>query len=107
VVRESVFALVICVNNMEDAFKILDIARKLSMDIPIFVRAHDDALIDNFLDANADEVISETREVGEMITTKLLLLFNKSPNEIYEHIKKTHGKRSHFLDIFINKDPDI
>ena len=80
-------ALVICLDNPNSTLKTLLAARSITQDIPVLVRARDDSLLEKLIDAGADDVITEKLETGIMMTTQLLLLLKKSPEEVYEHIK--------------------
>lgn len=80
-------ALVICLDNSNAILKTLHAARSLSKEIPVIVRARDDASAVKLREAGADEVIIEKLETGFMMASQLLLLLDKSPDEVYEQIR--------------------
>jgi CPA2 family monovalent cation:H+ antiporter-2 len=90
---ERAKALVICVDDESVALKILRAARHISSNILVLLRARDEGSLDKFIDAGADEIITEKMETGTMLITQLLLLLNKSPEEVYEEIKIIRSKR--------------
>ena len=86
-------AVVICVDNMNVALKILHAARHGTKTIPVLMRARDESSLDMFLDAGADEVIPETLEAGITMVTQLLLLLGRPPEEVYAHVKSFRERR--------------
>ena len=95
-------ALVICLDNANSTLKTLVSARSISEDIIILVRTRDDSSVDKLLDAGADEVITEKLETGIMMTTELLLLLKKSPEEVYEYVKKLRSEHYPLLKKIIS-----
>lgn len=80
-------ALVICLDNPEHTFKTLLAARSITREIPVLVRGRDESMVEKFHDAGADEVITEKLETGIMMTTRLLLLLKKAPDEVYKFVE--------------------
>jgi monovalent cation:H+ antiporter-2, CPA2 family len=99
-------ALVICVDNMNVAMKILYAARQKLRDVPVLIRARDESSVEKFIDAGADEVIPETLEAGIMMVTQLLLLLGKTPEEVYEHIGIFRSRRYPLLKNLPDKKTD-
>ncbi len=104
---ENAKALVICVDDSQAALNILRTARRLSQDIPMLVRTSDESMMEQLLDAGANEIIPETLEAGTMMITQLLLLLNKPVDEVYEQIKMFRSKRYPILDKFYRGDKNI
>lgn len=90
-------ALAICLDNPNSALKALLAARSVTKDIPVLVRARDDSILDKLRNAGANEVITEKLETGIMMAMHLLLLLNKSPQEVYEHIRIIRDEHQPFL----------
>jgi len=104
---ERAKALVICVDDENVALKILHAARHISSDIPVLLRARDESSLDKFIDAGADEIITEKLEIGTMLITQLLLLLNKSPDEVYEEIKIIRSKRYPLLKSIYDENKNV
>ena len=72
-------------------------ARSLRADLPILVRARDDAHLDELLDAGATEVIPETLEASLMLANQLMLLLEVPGNKVDEKINAVRGDRYRLL----------
>lgn len=86
-------ALVISFDEPRETLHILHHARALRRDLPILVRARDDANLQRFLDAGATEVVPETLEASLMLATQLLLLLNVPADRITDAIESIRQRR--------------
>ncbi len=90
-------ALVISIDDVRGGLKILHAARSLRKDLPILVRARDDANLDELLDAGATEVIPETLEASLTLATQLMLLLEVPRSEISNKINAVREDRYQLL----------
>ena len=90
-------ALVISIDDVPAGLKILHGARSLRADLPILVRARDDAHLDELLDAGATEVIPETLEASLMLANQLMFLLEVPGNKVDEKINAVRGDRYRLL----------
>ena len=91
-------ALVISFDDARKTLHILQVARSLRKDIPILVRARDDANLHQFLRAGATEVVPETLEASLMLATQLLLLLEVSPEKIADCTQAVRQGRYQLLN---------
>ncbi len=90
---EHAGALVISLNDVETALKILHKARLLAPDIPILVRTDDDSELERLQAAGATEVIPETMEASLMLSSHLLLMLNVPVSRVFQRIRKARKNR--------------
>ena len=86
-------ALVISFDDAHKTLNILQVARSLRKDIPILVRARDDANLHQFLRAGATEVVPETLEASLMLATQLLLLLDIPAEKIADCTRAVRRNR--------------
>ena len=95
---ERAKTLVISFDDARKTLNVLHVARSLRKDIPILVRARDDANLHQFLRAGATEVIPETLEASLMLATQLLLLLEVSPEKIADCTRAVREGRYQILN---------
>jgi CPA2 family monovalent cation:H+ antiporter-2 len=74
--------LVISLDDLSAARKILVHARALRPGLPILVRARDESTVEELTAAGATEVVAETLEAGLMIAAQVLLLAGVAPARV-------------------------
>lgn len=96
-------ALVISFSDESSAFKILHNARSRRSDLPILVRAHDDASLERLLDAGATEVIPETLEASLMLAVQLLLLLEVPLGRVLRRMRAVRSDHYQLLRVFFRR----
>lgn len=94
---EKARVLVVTFADIHGALKILPLVRRLRPDIPLLVRARDDAHLERLLAAGATEVIPETFEASVMIASHLLYLLGVSVTRIVRRVQDVHEQRFQML----------
>ncbi len=94
---EKARVLVITFADVHGALKILPLVRRLRPDIPLLVRARNDAHLDRLLAAGATEVIPETFEASVMIASHLLYLLGVPVTRIVRRVQIVHEQRFQML----------
>ncbi len=89
--------LVVTFADIHGALKILPLVRRLRPDIPLLVRARNDAHLDRLLAAGATEVIPETFEASVMIASHLLYLLGVPVSTIVRRVQDVHEQRFQML----------
>jgi CPA2 family monovalent cation:H+ antiporter-2 len=87
-------ALVVTFDHLPSALKVVHEARRLTSEVPIVVRAADDAALNRLLDVGATEVISEVLEASVMLATRLLLLMKTPVDEVARRMQAIRADRS-------------
>lgn len=93
----SAAALVISVDDVKVALKILGQVRQISRDLPILVRSPDDSNLDLLQSAGATEVIPETLESSLMLSSHLLLILRIPVSRILSKIQEIRRSRYELL----------
>lgn len=91
-------AIIICLDNPISTLNALSASRKVAKEVPVIVRARDGSDLDKLLEAGADEVITEKLETGIMMSTRLLLLLNRSPEKVFEYIKSFRDQQERLFN---------
>jgi monovalent cation:H+ antiporter-2, CPA2 family len=87
-------ALVVTFDHLPSALKVVHEARRLTPEVPIVVRAADDAALNRLRDAGATEVISEALEASVMLANRLLLVMKTPDDEIARRMRAIRADRS-------------
>ena len=90
-------ALVVCVDDVQTAFKILQQARPAHPSLPILVRTRDDQQLQKLLDAGATEVIPEALEASLMMASHLLLMLDINPSRVIHVVRQAQTGRYRML----------
>jgi len=90
-------AIVISLDDVSAARKILHKVRHIDTDIPILVRAADDNDLERLQNAGATEVIPETMEASLMIASHLLLLLEVPVSRVFRKIRDIRNNRYELL----------
>lgn len=99
-------ALVITFDDVRGALKILYRVRAERGELPVLVRARDDATLEQLLDAGATEGVPETLEASLMLAFQLLLLLEVSVGAVTRRMQAVRSTRYQLLrDVF--QEPDI
>lgn len=96
-------ALLISFNDERSALKTLHYVRSRRPDLPVLVRARDDASLERLLDAGATEVVPETLEASLMLAIELLLLLQVPLRQVVKRIRTVHNDRYHLLRVFFRR----
>ena len=94
--------LVISFNSYACAVKILESVKQVRPDLPILVRASDDANLDSLIQAGATEVIPEVFEAGLMLSSHTLALCGISVSQALKVTRKIRGDRYSLLRGFVS-----
>ncbi len=98
-------ALVISLNDIDTAIKILHKVRAINSEIPILVRAADDTKLKVLQDAGATEVVPETLEASLMLSSHLLITLNIPPMMVFARIRQIRRERYALLrQLFAGED---
>lgn len=98
-------ALVVSFGDMPATFKILEHVRRLRPDLPVLVRARDDAELERLLEAGATEVVPETLEASLMLATQLLLLLDVPVSGVVRRVRDVRSDRYSLLrGVFLGQE---
>ena len=86
-------ALLVCIDDVTSAIKILQQVRQSYKNIPILVRARDDVHLERLQEHGATEVIPETLEASLMIATHLLLLMKVPVSRVLRNVRSMRSDR--------------
>ncbi len=86
-------ALVISLDDVESALKILHTVRLLNRDIPILVRTRDDSHLIRLQEAGATEVVPETLEASLILSSHLLLTLKVPMPMVYSMVSQIRKGR--------------
>jgi len=90
-------AIVITLDDISAAFKILNNVRRENSEIPIIVRAADDSYLTDLQKAGATEVIPETLEASLMLSSSLLLKLKVPMPMVYSMVHQI--RRDHYSSL--------
>lgn len=100
-------AIIITYNDHLMALKTLRTVRQLNKDIPVLVRTQDDAHLQEFLDAGANEVVPDIFESSIMLSSHLLLMLGYPPSQILRETRQVRQGRYKMLANFYAGETDI
>jgi CPA2 family monovalent cation:H+ antiporter-2 len=94
---ERARALVVSFDNERYAQRIVHAARAKRQDLPILVRARDEAALERLLDAGATEGVPETSEASMMLALQAMMFLGLSSGEIFRAMNAARGERYRLL----------
>ena len=89
-------ALVLAFDEFQAAKRVIESARQLNADVPVIVRAHDDAHLETLEEAGATHVVPETVESSLILASRLLQSLDVDIHEIarvVEQARTDHYRR--------------
>ncbi len=86
-------AVVISFADRHAALGILELVRQLRPDVPVVVRARDEADIERMFDAGASEVIPEAIEVAVMMAVQTLVLTGQPIAKVMRRLRQLRAER--------------
>lgn len=105
---EKARVMVVTFADVHGVLKILPQVRRLRPDIPLLVRARNDAHLDRLLAAGATEVIPETFEASVMIASHLLYLLGVPVTTIVRRVQDVHEQRFQMLrEVFHGQESGV
>jgi CPA2 family monovalent cation:H+ antiporter-2 len=90
---ERARALVVSFDNERYAQRIVHAARAKRQDLPILVRARDEAALERLLDAGATEGVPETLEASMMLVLQAMMLLGVPSDEVFRAMNAARGER--------------
>ncbi len=94
---ERASSLVICVDDVKTAKKIVEQARPDQPNLPILVRTRDDTYLQELQDAGATEVIPEALEASLMMASHLLLMLQVPASRVVHIVRQAQAGRYQML----------
>jgi len=99
-------ALVVSVDDVKTALKILHKVRHIDRELPILVRTPDDSRLEQLQEAGATEVIPETMEASLMLSSHLLLMLKVPVSRVFDKIRQVRKDRYTLLRrLFPGEEP--
>jgi len=89
--------LVISLDDLTTARKVLGHVRALRPELPVLVRTRDESPVEELSHLGATEVVAETLEAGLMIGVQVLLLAGVAPQKVMQRITGQHTDRYRLL----------
>ncbi|MGF1526911.1 MAG: cation:proton antiporter, partial [Candidatus Competibacterales bacterium] len=86
-------AVVVSFHDVQRALALIHHVRHLRADIPILVRAQDETAVGPLLEAGATDVVPETVEAGVMLAAQVLMLLDRTPEAVLQHLHRHRGGR--------------
>jgi monovalent cation:H+ antiporter-2, CPA2 family len=90
-------ALMVSFEDERSALKIVHTARAECQNLPILVRARDEATLERLLEAGATEGVPETLEASMMLAVELMLLLGLPSGEVFRAMNVARGERYRLL----------
>ena len=90
--------LVIAVDNTEVAMSILEIARLITLEVPVLVRTRDDSLLTELKVAGATEVVPELLESSLMLASHALIMLGLPEKAVQRRVNQVRHDRYHLLE---------
>ena len=98
--------LVIAVDNTEVAMSVLEIARLITLEVPVLVRTRDDSLLTELKVAGATEVVPELLESSLMLASHALIMLGLPEKAVQKRVDQVRHDRYHLLEgCFETSDP--
>ncbi len=105
IMRASV--VIVSFGDADATMKVLHQVSRLRPDLPVVVRATDEAHIERFADAGAVEVVPEMFEASMMMAWHALVLLGVPVNRVVRRIRKLRGERYGLLRGFFRGASDV
>lgn len=96
--------LVITVDNIETAIKIIETARSISASVPILVRTRDDTGIDKIKEAGATDIVPEVLEGGLTLVSHALLTVGVPFHQVTHILRKVRMEKYDVLRKYVYGD---
>lgn len=90
--------LVIAVDNTEVAMSVLEIARLITLEVPVLVRTRDDSLLTELKVAGATEVVPELLESSLMLASHALIMLGLPEKAVQRRVNQVRHDRYHLLE---------
>ena len=90
--------LVIAVDNTEVAMSVLEIARLITLEVPVLVRTRDDSLLTELKVAGATEVVPELLESSLMLASHALIMLGLPEKSVQRRVNQVRHDRYHLLE---------
>lgn len=101
---KSARLVLISIDDVETAHRMLVLIRSLRPDVHVMVRTRDDSQTELLRDAGATEVVPETLESGLMIASHVLLLLDVPQNEVMRRMREERAERYPLLHAYFRGD---
>jgi CPA2 family monovalent cation:H+ antiporter-2 len=99
-------ALVVTYAETPSALKVLRLARELAPTLPVIVRTHDDADIEQLRDAGAAEIVPEVVEGSLMLGTHAMLMLGVPLSRVLKRVRAIRDQRYIMLRGFFHGADD-
>lgn len=90
-------AVVVSLDDVSTALKIVHQVRRVERELPILVRTQDDSKLQELIEAGATEVIPETLESSLMMASHLLFLLHVPMSRVIHKIQRVRRERYQVL----------
>lgn len=98
--------VVLCISDLPASLKTLHRVRELRRDVKVMVRTRDEGHLSQLMDAGATEVIPDTFEASIMLSSQVLLLMGRLPDEVLREVRKVRQSRYSLLKGFYPGESD-
>ena len=99
-------ALVVTYLDIASALRVLNHMRQMRPELPVVVRARDDANVAQLKDAGATEVVAEIPEGSLMLASTALMLLGVPFARVLQYIRDTRQSRYHLFQGFFHGTTD-
>lgn len=99
--------IVIAIDDVDTAHRMLLLIRSLRPDVHVMVRTRDESQTELLRDAGATEVVPETLESGLMIASHVLLLLDVPQDQVMRRMREERAERYPLLHAYFRGAPPV